>query len=181
MVPRSSTAPSTCAVGSPPRTAAGDGWIGSGLPETSSSTTKSVTMMPIGRDDRDGELVESLRRRDAGAAECLVMTYQARAYRLAVGIRANAEDAEEVVQDALCSAIRSIDAFRGESAFGSWFYRIVVNSAPQKARRPLLRGPQPPGRRGLFECRGCRGLGPHRRHGQNASAPRQAFHPEPAG
>ena len=138
-------------------------------------------MMPIGRDDRDGELVESLRRRDAGAAECLVMTYQARAYRLAVGIRANAEDAEEVVQDALCSAIRSIDAFRGESAFGSWFYRIVVNSAPQKARRPLLRGPQPPGRRGLFECRGCRGLGPHRRHGQNASAPRQAFHPEPAG
>src|SRR5262245_62876785 len=135
MVPRSSTAPSTCAVGSTPRTAAGDGWIGSGLPETSSSTTKSVTMMPIGRDDRDGELVESLRRRDAGAAECLVMTYQARAYRLAVGIRANAEDAEEVVQDALCSAIRSIDAFRGESAFGSWFYRIVVNSAPQKARR----------------------------------------------
>src|SRR5262249_14817509 len=134
MVPRSSTAPSTCAVGSPPRTAAGDGWIGSGLPETSSSTTKSGAMVPIGRDDRDGELVESLRCRDAGSAECLVMTYQARAYRLAVGITAKAEDAEEVVQDTLCSAIRSIDAFRGESAFGSWFYRVVVNSALQKAR-----------------------------------------------
>src|SRR5207247_5446869 len=47
-----------------------------------------------GRDDRDGPLVEALRRRDADAAERLVTTYQSRAYRLAVGITANAEDAE---------------------------------------------------------------------------------------
>src|SRR5262249_791586 len=38
-------------------------------------------------------------------------------------------------QDALWSAIRNIDSFRGESAFGSWFYRIVVNRALQKARQ----------------------------------------------
>ena len=88
-----------------------------------------------GRDDRDGPLVEALRRRDADAAERLVTTYQSRAYRLAIGITANAEDAEEVVQDAFLSAIRKIDTFRGESAFGSWFYRIVANAALQKARR----------------------------------------------
>ena len=28
--------------------------------------------------------------------------------------------------------IRKIDTFRGESAFGSWFYRIVANAAYQK-------------------------------------------------
>jgi len=88
-----------------------------------------------GRDDRDRALVEALRRRDADAAERLVATYQSRAYRLAVGITANAEDAEEAVQDAFLSAIRKIDTFRGASAFGSWFYRIVANAALQKARR----------------------------------------------
>jgi RNA polymerase sigma-70 factor, ECF subfamily len=91
--------------------------------------------MPRERDDRDGALVEALRRRDAAAAERLVTTYQSRAYRLAVGITANAEDAEEVVQDAFLSVIRKIDTFRGESAFGSWFYRIVANAALQRARR----------------------------------------------
>jgi len=55
---------------------------------------------PKERDDREGPLVEALRRRDADAAERLVTTYQSRAYRLAVGIAATAEDAEEVVQDA---------------------------------------------------------------------------------
>jgi RNA polymerase sigma-70 factor, ECF subfamily len=74
----------------------------------------STSALPIGtgRDDRDRQLVEALRRRDADAAEHLVTTYQGRAYRLAVGT-ANAEDAEE----------------------GSWLYRIVANTALQKARR----------------------------------------------
>jgi RNA polymerase sigma-70 factor (ECF subfamily) len=96
----------------------------------------SVSALPIdtGRDDRDRELVEALQRPDADAAERLVTTYQSRAYRLAVGITANAEDAEEVVQDAFVNAIRKIDTFRRESAFGSWFYRIVANAALQKAR-----------------------------------------------
>lgn len=96
----------------------------------------SVSALPIdtGQDDRDRELVEALQRPDADAAERLVTTYQSRAYRLAVGITANAEDAEEVVQDAFVNAIRKIDTFRRESAFGSWFYRIVANAALQKAR-----------------------------------------------
>jgi len=38
-------------------------------------------------------------------------------------------DAEEAVQDAFLSLIRKIDTFRGDSAFGSWLYRIVANAA----------------------------------------------------
>jgi len=89
----------------------------------------------IGRDDRDGELAESLRLREDGAAERLVTAYHSRAYRLAIGITANAEDAEEAVQDGFLNAITKIDTFRGESAFGSWLYRIISNSALGKARR----------------------------------------------
>jgi RNA polymerase sigma-70 factor (ECF subfamily) len=84
--------------------------------------------------DRDRHLLAALRRRDETAAECLVGLYGDRAYRLAIGITSNAQDAEEAVQDAFWSVIRRIDTFRGDSALGSWIYRIVVNAAYQKLR-----------------------------------------------
>ena len=87
------------------------------------------------RIDRDGLLVKALQRREPAAAELLVTTYSGRAYRLASGIAGNARDAEEVVQDAFWTVVqKKIDTFRGESAFGSWFYRIVANAAYQKLR-----------------------------------------------
>ncbi len=87
-----------------------------------------------GRIDRDAGLVEALRRHDNGAAEALVRAYGDRVYRLAIRITGNEQDAEEVVQDALWTAARKIDTFKGESAFGSWLYRITANTAYQKLR-----------------------------------------------
>ena len=84
--------------------------------------------------DPDAALVARLRREDPGAPEALVGAYAGRVYRLAVRITGNAADAEEVVQDALWSVVRKIDTFRGDSAFGSWVYRIVANAAYQKVR-----------------------------------------------
>ncbi len=92
------------------------------------------------RIDRDGSLVTALRRGDPTAAEDLVTAYGDRAYRLAIRITCNPQDAEEAVQDAFLSAIRKIDSFRGESAFGSWLYRIVANAAYQCCRRGRRRG-----------------------------------------
>jgi RNA polymerase sigma-70 factor, ECF subfamily len=86
------------------------------------------------RADRDLDLLEALRRREPTAAERLVTTYGDRAYRLAMSITGNGPDAEEVVQDAFWSVVRKIEGFRGESAFGSWLYRIVANAAYQKLR-----------------------------------------------
>ena len=86
------------------------------------------------RTDRDHDLLGALRRREPTAAEYLVSRYGERAYRLASGITGNGQDAEEVVQDALWTVLRKIDSFRGESAFGSWLYRIVANAAYQKLR-----------------------------------------------
>jgi RNA polymerase sigma-70 factor, ECF subfamily len=86
------------------------------------------------RIDRDAALVERLRRQDADAAEALVAAYGDKVYRLAIRITGNEQDAEEVVQDALWTAARKIDTFKGESAFGSWLYRITANTAYQKLR-----------------------------------------------
>src|SRR5437667_4415849 len=86
------------------------------------------------RADRDLDLLEALRLYEPTAAERLVTTYGERAYRLARSITGNGQDAEEAVQDAFWSVVRKIDTFRGESAFGSWLYRIVANAAYQKLR-----------------------------------------------
>src|SRR6266852_6821288 len=94
--------------------------------------TSTVAHRP--RADRDLDLLEALRLHDPTAAERLVATYGERAYRLATSITGNEQDAEEVVQDAFWTVVRKIDTFRGESAFGSWLYRIVANAAYQKLR-----------------------------------------------
>src|SRR6266403_5392416 len=96
---------------------------------------KPGTVVQGRRVDRDRELVDALRLHEPTAVERLVTAYGDRAYRLASGITGNAQDAEEVVQDVFWTVVRKIDTFRGESAFGSWFYRIVANAAYQKLRR----------------------------------------------
>ena len=84
--------------------------------------------------DRDAGLLTALRCGEAAAAEHLVATFGHRAYRLAIGITGNQQDAEEAVQDALWSVIHKIDTFRGESSLGSWIYRITANAAYGKRR-----------------------------------------------
>jgi RNA polymerase sigma-70 factor (ECF subfamily) len=86
------------------------------------------------RVDPDAALVEALRREDGEAMEQLVERYVDRVYRLALRITGSNEDAEEVAQDALWAAGRKIHTFKGESAFGSWLYRITANAAYMKLR-----------------------------------------------
>jgi RNA polymerase sigma-70 factor (ECF subfamily) len=86
------------------------------------------------RVDVDADLVEALRREDPAATETLVERFGDRVYRLALRITGSNEDAEEAAQDALWTAARKIQTFKGESAFGSWLYRIAANAAYQKLR-----------------------------------------------
>jgi RNA polymerase sigma-70 factor (ECF subfamily) len=92
----------------------------------------SVGAMP--RMDPDQALVDALRSNAPGAAETLVEVYGSRVYRLALRITSSREDAEEAAQDALWTVARKIDTFKGDSAFGSWLYRIAANAAYQKVR-----------------------------------------------
>jgi RNA polymerase sigma-70 factor, ECF subfamily len=84
--------------------------------------------------DRDAALLAALRAGTPEAPEILVDTYGDRVYRLTYRITGSNEDAEEATQDALWTAARKIDSFKGESQFGSWLYRIAANAAYQKLR-----------------------------------------------
>ena len=92
------------------------------------------SVAPGARVDVDADLVAALRAEEPEAAERLVERFGDRVYRLAVRITGSREDAEEAAQDALWTAARKIGMFKGESAFGSWVYRITANAAYQKLR-----------------------------------------------
>ncbi|OGK98926.1 MAG: hypothetical protein A3E31_00790 [Candidatus Rokubacteria bacterium RIFCSPHIGHO2_12_FULL_73_22] len=93
-----------------------------------------MSVVPRTRPDGDAPLVEALRREDPEAPATLVDAYGDRVYRLALRITGSKEDAEEAAQDALWTAVRKIQTFKGEAAFGSWLYRIAANAAYQKLR-----------------------------------------------
>jgi RNA polymerase sigma-70 factor, ECF subfamily len=83
----------------------------------------------------DGALVERVRGGDVAAFEPLVEKYRQRVYRLAYNVLRNQEDAWDVAQEAFIKAYKALPSFRGQSAFYTWLFRIVMNVAHDKARQ----------------------------------------------
>lgn len=78
-------------------------------------------------------------RGDRAAFEGLVQTTLPASYALATRLVGEG-DAPDVVQDAYIKAWRSIKKFRGDSAFATWMYRIVANTAlTHRSRRKRFR------------------------------------------
>lgn len=73
------------------------------------------------------DLVRRVQRGESSAFRELVERYKRRAYAIAYDMMGTHEDAEDVSQEAFIRVYQSIKGFRGEAAFSSWFYRIVVN------------------------------------------------------
>jgi len=86
-------------------------------------------------------LIERARTGDTRAFEDLARREERALYRHALRIVGTTADAEDVVQDALFSAWRSIASFQGLS-FRAWLFRIATNRAldhlRSRKRRPEL-------------------------------------------
>ncbi len=83
----------------------------------------------MGDREVDQQLVERAQRGDKHAFELLVAKYQRRLGRLISRFVRNAAEAEDVTQEAFIKAYRALPAFRGDSAFYTWLYRIGINTA----------------------------------------------------
>lgn len=79
-------------------------------------------------DAASADLVRRARAGDGRAFEDLARASEAPLYRHVLRIVGGAADAEDVVQDALLSAWRSIGSFEGGS-FRAWVFRIATNRA----------------------------------------------------
>ena len=77
----------------------------------------------------DQQLVERAQRGDKHAFELLVVKYQRRLGRLISRFVRDSAEAEDVTQEAFIKAYRALPAFRGDSAFYTWLYRIGINTA----------------------------------------------------
>lgn len=77
---------------------------------------------------------ESLKGRQAAYTE-LVKRHQDRLFNTVLRLLDNAEDAQDVVQEAFFSAYQSLGSFKGDALFFTWLYRIAVNAAISMKRR----------------------------------------------
>jgi len=79
--------------------------------------------------DVDHQLVVRAQRGDKRAFELLVEKYQRKLGRLLARFIRDPAEVEDVTQEAFIKAYRALPAFRGESAFYTWLYRIGINTA----------------------------------------------------
>jgi RNA polymerase sigma-70 factor (ECF subfamily) len=91
-------------------------------------------------ENNDQALIERCRNGDVAAFEPLVEKYRDRAWRLAFNVLRDREDASDVTQEAFVRAWQALPSFRGQSAFYTWLFRIVVNVASDRARQRAARG-----------------------------------------
>ncbi|MFC0323379.1 RNA polymerase sigma factor RpoE [Gallibacterium melopsittaci] len=87
----------------------------------------------------DQILVEKAQQGDKKAFNLLVARYQNKVAGLLTRY-VSANDIPDVVQETFIKVYRSLESFRGESAFYTWVYRIAVNTAKNylmsQGRRP---------------------------------------------
>jgi RNA polymerase sigma-70 factor (ECF subfamily) len=83
----------------------------------------------------DHRLIAACLGGDSRAFGILVRRYQDRLYSTVYRLLDNAEDAQDVVQEAFLHAYQSLESFKGDSLFFTWLYRIAVNTAISLKRK----------------------------------------------
>lgn len=81
------------------------------------------------------ELIALLKKKDSGAFKIVVETWQDMVYNTALGLLQNAEDAEDTAQEVFMQVYDSIAAFKEESKFSTWLYRITVSKSLDLIRK----------------------------------------------
>jgi RNA polymerase sigma-70 factor (ECF subfamily) len=101
-----------------------------------------VTSVPDGERD-DASLVAAHVAGDPDAFGLLFARHRDRLWAVALRTTGNPEDAADALQDALISAFRRAESFRGDSAVTTWLHRVVVNACLDRLRRAKVRAAEP--------------------------------------
>lgn len=85
--------------------------------------------------EEDQALIKKAVGGDADAFARLVERHYMTIYKIAYKWSGRREDAEDIAQEVCASLPVKIDGFRGDSAFTTWLYRIVINAAKDYYRK----------------------------------------------
>src|ERR1700677_2494132 len=94
-------------------------------------------------EESDKELIEGCQRGESDAFRALFERHKDKVYSIALRYSGDAAVAQDIAQDTFLKLFTGLRSFRGDSDFGSWLYRLVVNSCLDQKRRtrrlmPLL-------------------------------------------
>ncbi len=103
-----------------------------------------LLMVPASqREVADAEIIARARRGDPSALDELVRRHQGRIYNLAYRMLRQAEDAEDVTQEAFLKAFAALPRLKDDRAFASWLGRIAANLCLMRLRSPARRAEVP--------------------------------------
>ena len=90
--------------------------------------------------ETDQQLVAKVQKGDTRAFDMLVLKYQHKIFSLIGRYVRDADEVQDVAQEAFIKAYKALPRFRGDSAFYTWLYRIAINTAKNhlvsRSRRP---------------------------------------------
>jgi RNA polymerase sigma-70 factor, ECF subfamily len=86
--------------------------------------------------DKERSLIARAQSGDDKAFEALVLKYKDRLYGIASSVCARMpSEAPDVAQETFISALKHINSFKANAAFGTWLYRIAANNCWQRFRK----------------------------------------------
>lgn len=91
--------------------------------------------LPDNQITSEADLVEGCLRGDRKAQSELYHRYAPRMYGVCLRYAANAEEAEDILQEGFVKVFRKLESYRGDGSFEGWVRRIFVNTAIEHFRR----------------------------------------------
>ncbi len=85
--------------------------------------------------EQEEALVRRVRGGDTAAFTRLVELCAPRVYNLAYRMVNNTDDAQDIAQEAFLRVYQALPSFKGDAAFSTWLYRIVVNACYDELKR----------------------------------------------
>jgi RNA polymerase sigma-70 factor (ECF subfamily) len=98
------------------------------MPPSKATVHPSSAQAPTADRAAEAALVARCRKGDLAAFEELYRAHAGRLFSVACRMLGNPSDAEDLLQEIFLSAHRKLDSFRGESALGTWLYRLATNA-----------------------------------------------------
>jgi RNA polymerase sigma factor (sigma-70 family) len=81
------------------------------------------------------ELVNRCKNGDKKAQQELYMNYSSAMFNVANRILCNREEAQDILQESFLDAFMKMENFRGDSSFGFWMKRIVINKSINRLKK----------------------------------------------
>ena len=88
--------------------------------------------------DINHHLIQELKRGSESATTQIYQQYAKAMYNTLIRLTGNTDQAQDLLQDAFIKAFQNIEKYRGDSTFGAWLKRIVVNTGLEQIRKKKL-------------------------------------------